>query len=142
MKLKEFKKELLKDKKIRKEFERFDLAFEISQMLIEARVLKGVTQVKLARMIETQQSSIARAESGNSLPSLRFLQKIAKAFNTYLLPPKLAFMEKNKLIVKDQATNTLNNNREVRSDDSLVYDLYSEEQNDKAFAHNFLGGDS
>lgn len=85
MKLQDFKQQLLKDKKIREEFEKFDLAFEISKKLIEARIIKNLTQKELANLIGTKQSSIARAESGSSLPSISFLEKIAKALDTKLV---------------------------------------------------------
>lgn len=85
MDLKTLKKELLKDPEFKKEYYKKDLPFEIAQMLIEARIIKGVTQEKLAKMIETKQPGIARAESGSYLPSLSFLEKIAKAFNTHLV---------------------------------------------------------
>ena len=89
-----FKKELLKNDKLRKEYYRKDdLAFEISEMIINTRIKKGMTQKELAKKIGTKQSSIARLESGNFLPSIKFLQKIAKAFDTILLPPKLDFLE-------------------------------------------------
>jgi len=105
MKLEDFKKELLKKPEFKKEFQKFDLAFEIGQMLIEARIIKGVTQEKLAKMMGTKQSGIARAESGKYLPSLSFLQKIAKAFNTILLPPRFGFMNRVDIEVNYKSTN-------------------------------------
>lgn len=74
----------------------FDLAAEISEMIIEARIKKGMSQEKLAKSIGTKQSSIARLENGNSLPSLRFLEKIAKALDTKIVPPKFAFLEESQ----------------------------------------------
>jgi len=94
MNLKDFKAKALQNQKIRKEFERYDLAFEIGQMVLEARLFKGVTQQKLAGKLGTQQPSIARLENGQSLPSLTFLEKVARALGTYLLAPKFAFLEK------------------------------------------------
>jgi transcriptional regulator with XRE-family HTH domain len=93
MKLQEYKKDALKNKAFRKEYERYDLAFEIGQMVIKARILKGLTQEKLAKLVKTKQPSIARLENGQTLPSLTFLERIAKAFGTYLHAPKFAFME-------------------------------------------------
>lgn len=93
MNLKDLDRELLKNPKYKKEYEKYDLAFEISQMLVEARIIKGVTQAKLAEMIKTKQSGIARAENGTVLPKLSFLKKIADAFHTSLIV-KFAFMDK------------------------------------------------
>ncbi len=89
-----FKKELLKNDELKKEYYRKDdIAFEISEMIVSARIKKGITQKELAEKIGTKQSSIARLESGNFLPSIKFLQKVAKAFDTILLPPKLDLLE-------------------------------------------------
>jgi transcriptional regulator with XRE-family HTH domain len=93
MEWKEAKKRLLKKKAIRKEYERVDLAYEIGQMISDARIVKKMTQDKLAKLVGTQQPSIARIERGSYLPSLSFLQKIAEAFNTQLLPPRLEMLE-------------------------------------------------
>ena len=93
MNLQEFKKELLKDKEFKKEYERYNLEMEISNMLQEARIIKGITQEKLAKMINSKQSGIARAERGTSLPSLTFLNKIANAFKTNLIV-RFGFMDK------------------------------------------------
>lgn len=70
-----------------------DLGFQIGKRIELARAFKNVTQAELAQMIGTRQSSISRVESGSSLPSLSFLQKIAEAFNTYIIPPDFAFMK-------------------------------------------------
>ncbi|MFC1622789.1 helix-turn-helix domain-containing protein [Patescibacteria group bacterium] len=74
---------------------KYDLAFEISEMLIESRIKKGINQEKLAKLIKTKQPSIARAENGKSLPSLSFLEKIANALGTHLIV-RFAFLEENK----------------------------------------------
>ncbi len=76
-----------------------DLAFEVGHMVVEARIMQGVTQAQLAELVGTKQPAIARIENGNHLPSLGILEKIAQAFNTYLVPPRFGFMvEKEDLI--------------------------------------------
>lgn len=82
MNIDELKRNLLRDQDFKMEYEKYDLAFEISQMVIEARIIKGITQKKLADLIGTKQSSISRLESGSFLPSLSFLEKIAKALKS------------------------------------------------------------
>ena len=47
--------------------------------LVEARLEKGITQIKLAEMIGTQRSNICRFESGAQNPSIDTLLKIASA---------------------------------------------------------------
>ncbi len=84
MQYNDFKKEILKNKKIKKAYEEIDLAFEVGKKIAEARILKNITQEKLAEMIKTKQPSIARIESGVVLPNLRFLKKISKALNISL----------------------------------------------------------
>jgi transcriptional regulator with XRE-family HTH domain len=88
----EFKKELLSDPEFQKEYSRPDLANDLSNILIRARLLKGLTQKKLANLLLTKQSSIARLESGNALPSLRFLEKIAGVYKTKIVPPTFEFL--------------------------------------------------
>lgn len=86
MNLQTHKQRLLKENsEFRKEYHSYDLAFEIGQMILEARSRLGVTQKQLAELINTKQSGIARAESGNYLPSLSFLNKIASALKTRLI---------------------------------------------------------
>jgi transcriptional regulator with XRE-family HTH domain len=93
MSLNELKERLFKNKKFRDEYYKKDLAFEIGQMLLEARAEKGVTQEVLAVRIGTKQPSIARIENGASLPSLATLEKIAHALDSYLIPPVFGFMK-------------------------------------------------
>jgi transcriptional regulator with XRE-family HTH domain len=86
MDLQTHKQKLLRENpEFKKEYYSYDLAFEIGQMLLEARSRLGVTQKQLAELINTKQSGIARAERGNYLPSLSFLNKIAKALKTRLV---------------------------------------------------------
>lgn len=98
MKIKELKKYLgLKDTPA-KDKTADDLAMEIGTMITELRIIKGLTQEKLAEKIETKQPSIARIENGSCLPSLNFLFRIAKSLNTYLIPPKFGTLEESKAL--------------------------------------------
>lgn len=114
MNLKDLKKELHKNPEFKKEYEKYDLAFEVGQMLIEARIIKGITQEKLAEMISTKQSGIARAERGITLPSLSFLEKIAKALKTSLIvrfgftdEQNIKLKEYNSEVKRTEVTNTI-----------------------------------
>lgn len=69
-----------------------DLAFEVSEMLINARIIKGFTQEELAEKMGTKQSGIARAENGVHLTSLSFLKKMADVYQARLIPPRFSFM--------------------------------------------------
>ncbi|PJE67414.1 hypothetical protein COU95_02525 [Candidatus Shapirobacteria bacterium CG10_big_fil_rev_8_21_14_0_10_40_9] len=122
MRLEIFTKKLLKDPRFRKEYYKRDLAFEIAQMLIEARIIKGITQARLAKMVGTKQPSIARTESGNYLPSLSFLKKIADVLKTYLTV-RFGFMD----IMHKQVSNfpSAKNTKEILSSEKWPSYLHS-----------------
>lgn len=117
MNIKKARELLLRDPEFKKEYYKKDLAFEIAKILIEARIIKRVTQTQLAKMVGTKQPSIARVERGEDLPSLRFLQKIADAFNTYIIPPMFGFMNKNHKIKSNSLNATQHTTR-----NSINYD--------------------
>ena len=70
MNWKEHKKQLMKDPEFRKEYEALEPKYQLATTLIRLRLSKGLTQEELARILNTKQASIARLESGSSLPSL------------------------------------------------------------------------
>lgn len=72
-----------------------DLAFEVSEMLINARIIKGMTQEELAKKMNTKQSGVARIENGTHLPSLSLLKKIANVYEAHLIPPRFSFMNED-----------------------------------------------
>jgi len=81
----EHKKELLKDPKIRAEYDALEPEYLMAVAAIEKRLKKKMTQAALAKKIGTRQSAIARLESGASNPSIKFLKKVAKALDTKLV---------------------------------------------------------
>jgi transcriptional regulator with XRE-family HTH domain len=93
------KQELLQDPALRQAYEKVDLQHSIGKMITDARIAKKMTQSKLAELVGTKQPSIARLEKGSYLPSLSFLQRIAEAFKTQLLPPQFEFMEDRRSVV-------------------------------------------
>lgn len=88
------RKRIREDKKFAKEYadKGNEFALDVASLITEARLHFGLTQEALAKKIGTKQSSIARIERGSALPSLSFLQKIAKALGTPLIAPKFGFM--------------------------------------------------
>lgn len=52
---------------------------EAGYQIARLRIQRGLTQAQLAEMVGTRQPSIARLENGSSIPSLSFLDRIAKA---------------------------------------------------------------
>jgi transcriptional regulator with XRE-family HTH domain len=84
MNWKEHKKLLIKDASFKKEYEALEPEFKLAAELIRLRIAKGLTQEELAKILHTKQSSIARLESGNSLPSLTMIKKVAAALDADL----------------------------------------------------------
>ena len=89
MSLQKLKEDLLENDNFRREyFNKKNIAFAVAEMVREERMKNGLTQKDLAKLLKTKQSSIARLERGACLPSLNFLEKIAKALKTRLLAPR------------------------------------------------------
>jgi ribosome-binding protein aMBF1 (putative translation factor) len=103
MKFQDFKNKLLKDPKFFKEFNKQDIKLEIALMVMDARILKGLTQKELAKKLKTKQSSISRIENGNYVPSINFLEKMARVLKAELILPKFEFNEENKNSVVDKS---------------------------------------
>lgn len=81
----EFKAELLRNEKIKKEYDALEPEYNLIRQVINARLEKQLTQKQLAELSGTNQSSIARLESGNYNPSFKFLQKIASAMGKQVI---------------------------------------------------------
>jgi len=103
MNLGDLKKELAEDQEYINDYKRInDLRLDIALMIDEARIKRGFTQRELAIKMGTKQTAISRAESGDYLPSLSFLERMAKAFKTELLAPRFAFLEEKQGISIDE----------------------------------------
>jgi transcriptional regulator with XRE-family HTH domain len=84
MNWKEHRKELLKDPEFKAEYEALAPEYRLAAALIRLRLAKGLTQEELARLMNTKQESIARLESGSSLPSLSTVKRLADALDAEL----------------------------------------------------------
>lgn len=80
----QFKKEILKKRKIKAAYEALSPEFEVMAALIKRRLERGFTQKELAKRVGTKQSAIARLESGTYNPSLDFLRKVTNALDARL----------------------------------------------------------
>jgi transcriptional regulator with XRE-family HTH domain len=71
------------------------LAGELAELVYTVRVRAGLTQVELAQRMGTTQSSIARIESGGSLPTINMLARLARATRTplHLAAPGVSTIE-------------------------------------------------
>ena len=84
MNWKEHKKRLLKDPEFRQEYEALEPEYRLAAALIRLRLAKGLTQAQLAELLNTKQESIARLESGTSLPSLSTVRRVADVLDAEL----------------------------------------------------------
>ena len=81
---KEHKKQLMKDPEFRTAYEALEPEYRLAAALMRLRLAKGLTQEQLAERLHTKQASIARLESGSSLPSLSTVKKVAEALDATL----------------------------------------------------------
>lgn len=82
------------------ESRKHNFRFEVANLITEARYHYKITQKQLAKKVGTQQPSIARIESGSTLPSLSFLERLADSLGTYLIAPQFGFMKEESSISK------------------------------------------
>ena len=73
------KARLLANPKVKAEYDALAPEFEISAELLKARLRAGLSQSELAARMGTSQSTIARLESGQTLPSTKTLLRYAQA---------------------------------------------------------------
>jgi predicted transcriptional regulator len=80
----DFKKELLSDPEVKKDYDRLGPKFDLIRSIIEKRIEKNISQKELASRMGTKQSALSRFESGNYNPSLAFMQRVAEALDSKL----------------------------------------------------------
>ena len=78
------KRKLLKNEEIKKTYDKLGPEFDVIQMIIKKRTQRGFTQQQLAKRIGTRQPVISRLEQGTYNPSIKFLQRVAKALDAKL----------------------------------------------------------
>lgn len=75
-------KKLLKNKKVREEYEKLLPEYELARSIIEQRLKKKMTQEEVARKAGMPQSTISRIEGlTHGLPKISTLKKIANAID-------------------------------------------------------------
>ncbi|MCD8014774.1 MAG: helix-turn-helix domain-containing protein [Lachnospiraceae bacterium] len=84
-----FKKEMLSDPEVRKEYEALAPEYDIIQAMIDARKEKHMTQKDLSEKTGITQADISRIENGTRNPSLEMLKRLAKGMGMQL---KLEFI--------------------------------------------------
>src|SRR5213595_3512887 len=73
------KARLLANPNVKAEYDALAPEFEIAAELLRARLRAGLSQAELATRMGTSQSTIARLESGQTLPSTKTLLRYAEA---------------------------------------------------------------
>lgn len=93
MTYKEHRKELLKDKSVREEYEKLLPEYGLAKSIIKQRLRKKMTQEDIAHKAGIPQSTVSRIERlTHGLPKLATLKKIANALDAKLvikLEPKV-----------------------------------------------------
>lgn len=75
-------RELLKNKKVREEYEKLLPEYELARSIIEQRLKKKMTQEEVARKAGMPQSTISRIEGlTHGIPKISTLKKIANALD-------------------------------------------------------------
>jgi len=82
---KDFKSELLKNNKVRKQYDALVPKYEFISMLIKRRNELSISQRELAKLIDMQQPAICRLERGESNVTIGTLQKVANALDMEIL---------------------------------------------------------
>jgi predicted transcriptional regulator len=86
MNYKEHRKELLKNKAVKAEYEKLLPEYELARSIMEQRLRKKMTQLDVAKKTGMPQSSVARIEGlTHGLPRLSTLKKIAQALDAELV---------------------------------------------------------
>lgn len=73
------KARILANPAARADYEAHAPELELAREFIAARTRAGLTQSELAERMQTTQSTIARLESGRTMPSMRTLARYAEA---------------------------------------------------------------
>ncbi len=77
------KKRYATDPEYAKEYDALEEEFALADAVIRARAEANLTQVELAKKMDTTQAQIARIEGGK-MPSIRTLERLAAATGTQL----------------------------------------------------------
>ncbi len=78
-------KKWLKEREYERAYDVLEKEFALASAVIDVRNRAGLTQEGLARKMGTTQPAVARLESGRTRPSMRTLERVAKATGSRLL---------------------------------------------------------
>ncbi len=85
MKFQEYLKDIEQDAEYAKAERELKVLLDLADEVLDLRLERGWSQSELARRAGTRQANISRVESGLANPTVKFLQKLAQAFDTELV---------------------------------------------------------
>lgn len=122
----ELNKKLLEKPGVKKAMNENRLAYEIAELIIDARIKKGMTQVELAKKTGTKQPSIARIERGETSINISFLERISKALGMRLVAPRFEEIEKVDYKYTKEEKPVVNINYWIPSTTPIEYSIFGE----------------
>jgi len=84
VKHRDFKAQLLKDPKVRQEYEALEPEFRLIRDVLFRRSELNLSQVQLAKLVGTKQPAISRLERGDGNITISTLRRVADALNADL----------------------------------------------------------
>ena len=84
VKHRDFKAQLLKDPKVRQEYEALEPEFRLIRDVLLRRSALNLSQVQLAKLVGTKQPAISRLERGDGNITISTLRRVADALNADL----------------------------------------------------------
>ena len=85
MRYSDFRREALKNEKVKKEYDDLEPEFQIIHALIENRIEKSLSQRDLAELTGIDRADISKIENANANPTLGTLKKLAYALDKKLV---------------------------------------------------------
>ena len=79
MKYSDYKKQALKDTKLKAEYDILEPQYQLIQAMIDARTKQNITQKQLSEKTGITQADISRIENGSRNPSLLMVNRLAHA---------------------------------------------------------------
>ena len=80
----EYKKKILQNPEVKKEYDALEPEYDIIQAMIDARKTQNITQKELSSRTGITQSDISRIEKGTRNPSLEMLKRLARGLGMQL----------------------------------------------------------
>ena len=80
----DFKKKILSDPEVKKEYDLLEPEYQVIREVIQSRLESNITQQELADKTGINRSDLSKLENGNANPSLKTLKRIAEGLGKHL----------------------------------------------------------